>query len=102
MALARWRRYPREIESDLEVRGIDLGAWHRRELRDGRPILSSRKLIILTDGLLPSDHSWFKLAAYADADKAKAKEDAEKTKAARNPKLASLYRKVPKHLREAV
>lgn len=84
------------------MRGIDIGAWHRYDMRGGRPVLSSRKLINILDGILPSEHSWFKLAAYADADKLKAQEEAEKTKAARKSKLAGLYRKVPQHLREAV
>ena len=103
IALARWKAYPRQIESDLELRGIDIGAWHRLDRKpDGSPVLSSRKLINITDGLLPSDHSWFKLAAYKDADELKAKEDADKTAAARKSKLSGLYRKVPEHLREAV
>lgn len=103
MALARWKTYPTQIEADLRLRGIDIGAWHRLDRDDkGRPVLSSRVLVNITDALLPSEHSWFKLAAYADADKLKAQEEAEKTRAARKSKLAGLYRKVPEHLREAV
>lgn len=102
LALARWKAYPTQIEADLRLRGIDIGAWHRLDVEHGRMVLSSRMLINITDALLPSEHSWFKLAAYADADKAKAQEEAEKTRTARKSKLSGLYRKVPEHLREAV
>lgn len=98
IALHRWKLYPREIEADLHVRGIDIGAWHRLERNAaGYPILSSRKLIVITDGFLPSEHSWFKLAAYRDHDKAKDKAERDAVKEPRQRLLSRLYAKVPKH-----
>lgn len=53
-AVPRWRLFPREIESDLNLyRNIDIGDWH-----EGR--LSSRKLICYLDGL-PAE-SWYKMS----------------------------------------
>lgn len=54
-AFQRWKTFPREIEADLAREyGIDIGDWF-----EGR--LSSRRFIVLTDGLLP-DQSWYKQA----------------------------------------
>lgn len=51
-AFLRFRLFSREIESDLSLyHHIDIGDWH-----EGR--ISSRKLLVLTDGL-PED-SWYK------------------------------------------
>jgi hypothetical protein len=94
-AFHRWKAYPREIERDLEAFHPNcdfMGKWHRGEL-------SSRKLIVLTDGFLPPEHSWFKMAAYKDADKLEETLKAEATAKARKPLLSSMYRKVPEHLR---
>ncbi|AER47882.1 tail assembly chaperone [Mycobacterium phage Courthouse] len=56
-AMARWMVFPREIECDLSLyHNHDIGEWYRGEL-------SSRKLLILLDGL-PED-SWYKLSVHA-------------------------------------
>lgn len=52
--IPRWKIFPREIESDLQLyHRIDIGDWYSGKL-------SSRRAIILLDGL-PGD-SWYKLS----------------------------------------
>jgi hypothetical protein len=56
-AIPRWRLFPREIEHDLSYyHDRDIADWH-----EGR--MSSRKLLVLTDGL--PDDSWYKLSVQA-------------------------------------
>lgn len=51
-AIIRIREFPREIEADLALNGLDIGWWHRGTLNDeGFPRLSSRRLLVLLDGL---------------------------------------------------
>lgn len=53
-AIPRWKVFPREIESGLEIYcNRDIGDWHTGKM-------SSRKLLTLLDGL-PND-SWYKLS----------------------------------------
>lgn len=52
----RWKLFPRQIECDLSLyHGRDIGEWHVGTL-------SSRKLLILLDGL-PGE-SWYKLSVH--------------------------------------
>jgi hypothetical protein len=93
-AARRVRNYPRQIERDLlAVHGLDIGDWYR-----GDPKLSSRRLIVLTDGPLGED-SWFHFAVRRDHEKAKAEEEARPMVEGRARALKGLYRKVPEHLR---
>lgn len=45
------RQFPREIEADLLIRGIDIFDWHRGEM-------SSRRLITLIETLPPDSTYW--------------------------------------------
>ena len=58
-----WSRCPEEIESDLLVRGVDIGLWHRLTINPdtGAPYLSSRRLLLLLEHL--PDDSAVKTAA---------------------------------------
>lgn len=54
-----WSQYPTEIESDLLPKA-DIHDWHRGTLEHGALKLSSRRLLVLLDGL--PDDSTFKRA----------------------------------------
>ncbi len=95
----RWRFYAREIEADLGLRGIDIADWHRGAM-------SSRRLIVLTDGL-PVEDSWFRAQIAADVKAFQERRDKAVQEESRRRHLLPAYRNVPKHLwpadlREAV
>ena len=58
-----WLRWPEEIESDLLLRGVDIGLWHRLTINPdtGAPYLSSRRLLAVLEHL--PDDSAVKTAA---------------------------------------
>lgn len=52
--MATWllKRYPTEIEADLlDFYALDIGDWHQLTYVRGRPVLSSRRLLMLAEKL---------------------------------------------------
>ena len=57
-----WRQFPRQIASDLHLRGLHIKHWLRgTQGADGDPILSSYELLYILDSL--DDESAFKTQA---------------------------------------
>lgn len=73
-----WKRHASEIESDLLTRGINIADWHQ-DTRDefGRPILSSRRLVVLLKHL--PDESAFRTEFVRGGRQTRAERVAEET-----------------------
>lgn len=57
-AIVRVRSFPTQIEADLhKYYRLDIADWHRGTVKDGVPVVSSRKLLVLVDGL-PEDSEY--------------------------------------------
>ena len=66
-AFLRWRLFAKEIESDLSIyHHRDISDWHNGGM-------SSRKLLILTDGL--PDESWYKVSGRALMERMREEEE---------------------------
>jgi hypothetical protein len=66
-AFLRWRLFAKEVESDLsQYHNRDIEDWHTGKM-------SSRKLLVLTDGL--PDESWYKVSGRALMERMKQEEE---------------------------
>ena len=82
-AFLRWRLFAKEIESDLSLyHQRDIGDWH-----EGR--MSSRKLLVLTDGL--EHDSWYKVSGRMLLERMKEEEERVYASNARSIMFAQLH-----------
>lgn len=81
--IPRWKLFSREIESDLSIyHRRDIGEWFTGEM-------SSRKLLVLTDGL--PDESWFKMSVRAFLKKTEEDEKKQERKSVSSLIFAQLH-----------
>lgn len=65
----RWRAFPREIESDLNL-------YHRRDIKDWHTgELSSRLLLNYLDGLMLQEESWYRASVQKFLENLKEEEE---------------------------
>lgn len=88
MALQTVKAYPQQIESGLaQYYHRDVGEWHRGEL-------SSRKLLILLNGM-PSD-SWFWSTVRYDRERFEEQAKIDEALEVKRRNVSELYASVPK------
>lgn len=90
-----WVGYAAEIEASLEATypHVNIGQWMRGEM-------SSRKLLVLLNGLPPD--CWFWTRVRDDKDRADEAAEIDAAQAARDRQLGGLYARVPADKRKAV